>query len=186
MNLYISDLHFGHRNSLLFDNRPFRDTDSMDYALIQFWNSRVQPDDDVYILGDFCYRSGREPQWYLQRLKGHKHLIIGNHDGKLLENEAALRYFVDEPKDIVMIQDTLDGESRRVVLCHYPMAEWNGMYYGVLHVYGHIHARDNEAQRFMAAKENAFNAGAPIIGYTPASLSELRRHNEDFRKKLGI
>ena len=80
MNLYISDLHFGHKNVILFEHRPFSDVDTMDHCLIQLWNSRVSADDDVYIVGDFCYRSGRTPDWYLRQLKGHKHLIIGNRD----------------------------------------------------------------------------------------------------------
>ena len=29
MNLYISDLHFGHANVIGFDNRPFADKDEM-------------------------------------------------------------------------------------------------------------------------------------------------------------
>ena len=55
MNLYISDLHFGHKNVILFEHRPFSDVDTMDHCLIQRWNSRVSADDDVYIVGDFCY-----------------------------------------------------------------------------------------------------------------------------------
>ena len=85
MNLYISDLHFGHKNVILFEHRPFSDVDTMDHCLIQLWNSRVSADDDVYIVGDFCYRSGRTPDWYLRQLKGHKHLIIGNHDKATLD-----------------------------------------------------------------------------------------------------
>lgn len=45
MNLYISDLHFGHKNVIRFDHRPFCDIDEMDHSLIKLWNSRVQPDD---------------------------------------------------------------------------------------------------------------------------------------------
>ena len=41
MNLYISDLHFGHKNVILFEHRPFSDVDTMDHCLIQLWNSRV-------------------------------------------------------------------------------------------------------------------------------------------------
>ena len=67
MNLYISDLHFGHKNVILFEHRPFSDVDTMDHCLIQLWNSRVSADDDVYIVGDFCYLSGRTPDWYLRR-----------------------------------------------------------------------------------------------------------------------
>lgn len=63
MNLYISDLHFGHKNVIQFDHRPFSDVEEMDRMLIQAWNTRVYEDDHVYILGDFCYRNEREEQW---------------------------------------------------------------------------------------------------------------------------
>ena len=53
MNLYTSDLHFGHKNVIEFDHRPFHDVNEMDHLMIESWNSRVQPDDTVYILGDF-------------------------------------------------------------------------------------------------------------------------------------
>lgn len=33
MNLYISDLHFGHKAVINFDNRPFADVEEMDRAL---------------------------------------------------------------------------------------------------------------------------------------------------------
>lgn len=51
----------------------------MDCVLIENWNRRVRDEDDVYIFGDFCFQTNQEPQWYLERLKGHKHLIQGNH-----------------------------------------------------------------------------------------------------------
>ena len=47
MNLYISDLHFGHTNIIRFDHRPFADVEEMDWMLINFWNNRVQPEDHV-------------------------------------------------------------------------------------------------------------------------------------------
>ena len=118
MNLYISDTHFGHRNAIEFDKRPFADVDEMDRVLIELWNHRVTPEDDVYILGDFSYRSGRALEWYLQQLRGRKHLVIGNHDGKLLANEKAMSYF--ESVDKMM---HVNDEGRQIVLCHFPICE---------------------------------------------------------------
>ena len=80
MNLYISDTHFGHANAIVFDHRPFSDVEDMDYTMIRLWNSRVSSDDDVFIVGDFCFKNDKTPDWYLRQLKGHKHLVIGNHD----------------------------------------------------------------------------------------------------------
>ena len=54
MIYYIADMHFGHKNVLRFDNRPFADTDLMDEVLIHNWNERVTGEDIVYVLGDIC------------------------------------------------------------------------------------------------------------------------------------
>lgn len=78
-HMYISDLHFGHRNCIWHDHRPFADVEQMDQALIHLWNGRVQKDDDVWIVGDFCYRSDKDPVYYLRKLKGRKYLVVGNH-----------------------------------------------------------------------------------------------------------
>lgn len=79
MNYYISDLHFGHKNVIRFDTRPFQSVDEMDEELIRLWNNKVSDTDDVYIVGDFSYRSGRQEQWYLKQLNGCKHLILGKY-----------------------------------------------------------------------------------------------------------
>ena len=50
----------------------------MDEAMISLWNQRVNHDDNVYILGDFCYRNEKCAEWYLSQLKGHKHLVLGS------------------------------------------------------------------------------------------------------------
>jgi calcineurin-like phosphoesterase family protein len=177
VKLYISDLHFGHSNVIKFDNRPFSDVDEMDYAMIKLWNSRVQKDDDVYIVGDFCFRNGRTPDWYLKKLSGHKHLVIGNHDGKMLENPKAMQYF--ETVDKMM--HVTDGD-KQICLCHFPLAEWNHSHRGSWHIYGHIHNRKEETYEFMKTKERALNAAACINNYTPVSVNELIRNNKLFNE----
>lgn len=58
----------------------------------------------VYILGDICYRSEYAPEWYLRQLKGHKILILGNHDGPILNNPKALHYLEGVEK-MMHVQD---------------------------------------------------------------------------------
>ena len=98
MKFYISDLHFGHQNAIVFDQRPFSTVEEMDETIITLWNRRVTDDDDVYIIGDFAFRNQKPEEWYLSRLNGRKNLIIGNHDGKLLKNETAMSYFMSVEK----------------------------------------------------------------------------------------
>ena len=61
-----------------FDHRPFKNVEVIDEAMISLWNQRVNHDDNVYILGDFCYRNEKSAEWYLSQLKGHKHLVLGS------------------------------------------------------------------------------------------------------------
>ena len=178
MNLYISDLHFGHSNVINFDHRPFADVDEMDNCLIKLWNSRVSKDDEVYIVGDFCYRSAKSPDWYLRQLKGHKHLIIGNHDKALLDCPEALKYL----ESIEKMMHVADGD-KHIVLCHYPLCDWYKAQHGSWQIYGHIHANKDEAYQYMKQFDHTLNAAACINNYTPASFNELIRNNKVFQEK---
>lgn len=180
MNLYTSDLHFGHTNVIGFDHRPFTDRDEMDRVMIELWNGRVQPDDTVYILGDICYHSQYGAEWYLRQLKGHKILILGNHDVPILSNPKALHYL----EGVERMMHVQDGD-KQISLCHFPIAEWNGYFRGTWHIYGHIHNRKNETYEFMKNKEHALNAGCMINNYAPASFNELVRNNATFKAKDG-
>lgn len=173
MNYYIADTHFGHDNIRRLSNRPFNTVEEMDKTIIDNWNSRVKETDDVYILGDFAYKS-KNPILYLESLKGRKHLIIGNHDDRLSKNPVCKKCFV-EINDIKMVNDN----GTRIVLCHYPMVEWDGYYRNVLHFYGHIHNNfNNETNQYISKIKNAYNVGVDIIGFMPKTLEEILENNE--------
>ncbi len=178
MILYTSDLHFGHKNVIRFDHRPFLDIDEMDHVLIELWNGRVQPDDTVYIVGDICYRNNRPVEWYLRQLKGHKILILGNHDTPILKNNAALSYL----EGVEKMAHIKDGD-KQICLCHFPIAEWNSFHHGSWHIYGHIHNRRDASYKYMKTLDHALNAGCMINNYTPASFNELVRNNEIFKNE---
>lgn len=177
MNYYIADLHFDHKNILKFDNRPFVDVEEMNSTLIKRWNVKVQDNDDVWILGDFCYHSEKDPSYYLKQLKGRKHLLIGNHDRVILNSNAALQYF----DSIEHLQHIKDGKYN-MILCHFPIAEWNGKHRGAYHIFGHIHANRDETFEFMKKCGRAFNAGCMINNYEPVTLDELIENNRAFRE----
>ena len=176
MNLYTSDLHFGHENVIRFDDRPFSDIEEMDRTLIELWNARVRNEDTVYIVGDFCYRNKRPAAWYLKQLKGRKILIFGNHDIGLMKDPEALSFF-EETDKMMHVSD----QGEQICLCHYPLAEWNKYHRGSWHIYGHIHNRREDTYYFMRNRDHALNAGCMINGYMPVSFRELVQNNERFR-----
>lgn len=67
MIYYISDLHFGHKNILAFDNRPWFTVKEMDRNLIERWNNKVTAKDTVYVLGDFSWYNRKDTEDILIR-----------------------------------------------------------------------------------------------------------------------
>lgn len=170
MKYYISDLHLGHENIIKLCNRPFRNVTEMDEMLIENWNSVVTETDEVYILGDFNFKSSGSGANYLKRLNGKKFLITGNHDNVTPEMRSLCEW-VGSYKEIH------DGDTK-IVLFHYPMVEWNGYFRGTLHFYGHIHnSFDNGAYKAMKKIPNAYNVGADILDFKPRTKEEVIKYN---------
>lgn len=170
MNFYTADLHLGHANVIRFSKRPFSSVEEMDKTLIANWNNKVSTKDDIYILGDLCFKTHHDNMLhYISQLKGQKHLIVGNHDKEIVKNSDLRRYFV-EIKDMMTIHDN----GTKIVLCHYPMVEWNGYYRDVLHFYGHIHNNfDNPTSKYIGSIKNAYNVGVDVLDYEPKTLNEI-------------
>lgn len=174
MKYYISDTHFGHYNVIKLCNRPFETVAEMDETLIKKWNSRVGANDEIYIMGDMFYGKGIRPIDYLKRLNGIKHLIKGNHDSFIKDNECE--------KVFASINDYLDisDEGRRCILFHYPILSWNGMYRQSYHIYGHIHKSLANYLRH----ERALHAGVDINNFEPKTLDELIKSNLEYREEI--
>ena len=176
MNYYISDLHFGHKNVLKFDNRPYFTLTEMKEDIIKKWNERVKKNDNVYILGDvFWYND--EAIEILEQLKGNLFLLKGNHDRLNSEME---KYFV-------WVKDkSANGEEHHVVLSHFPIAHWQGQDHNppYIHLYGHIHdGRDTRPfeqygrmwEQATGKPFMAMNVGCmkDYMDYTPRTLDEI-------------
>ena len=113
---------------------------------------------------------------YLDRLKGKKHLIIGNHDKETLK--SCKQYF-----ESIDYYKKIHDNGKTIVLCHYPMAEWDGFYRGSYHIYGHIHNSVNNTYLIMKNIQNALNAGCMINNYEPVTLQELIVNNYEFQRE---
>lgn len=175
-NFYISDLHFGHKNAISFDSRPFQSNNQMLNELVTKWNSVVGEDDTVYSLGDMFWKSG----WALnvmRKLKGKVILIKGNHD---IINDVQILQLFGGIHEYLEVEDG----GRNVVLCHYPIPYFKNHYYGWYHLYGHVHAT-KEWECVEAARRDLiealdrpcqmYNVGCmmPWMDYTPRTLDEI-------------
>lgn len=169
MNYYIADMHLGHANILRLSNRPFKNVEEMDKKLIENWNNVVKETDDVYIVGDLIYKSQKGYEDYLSKLNGRKHLIVGNHDIKMLKNQDIINKYFVSVNDILTVNDG----KYTIILCHYPLAEWNGFFRNTYHFFGHIHNNKNETFYIMEKIKKAYNVGADIIGFTPKTAAQI-------------
>ena len=178
--LYISDLHFQHANILSYDNRPFKSVEEHDEELIRLWNSATDDEDDAYILGDISWANPAKTVEIISQLKGNKHLIVGNHDKKLLKSKDVRDLFV-EIADYKEIK-TKDGKG--IVLSHYPIPCFNNHYYGWYHLYGHVHNSFEwnmmqcikyEMETLYGKPCEMYNVGCmiPYMLFTPRTLEEI-------------
>lgn len=167
MKLYTSDLHFGHKNILKYEARPWSNVDEMDKGLIERWNAKVTNEDDVYVLGDLTfYKDKVKNRELVSKLKGKIHLIRGNHDYyNVIE---PIRDLLTSVRDYAVINDN----DRRVILFHYPIFNWQDQKYGSYHLYGHIHSMAEYALDI----PKAYNVGVDVCDYQPLTLDELIKH----------
>ena len=71
-----SDLHFGHDRGFLYEPRGFDNIEDHDEAVIANWNSVVNEDDDVYVLGDLMLNDNAHGVECIKRLNGTIHIIF--------------------------------------------------------------------------------------------------------------
>ena len=96
MIYFTSDLHLFHDNILKFDNRPFNDVEEMNLEIIKRWNNKITDEDVVYILGDVSYGSAKDTIDIIKQLNYKElHLVVGNHDSKLLKDNTFKNLFVE-------------------------------------------------------------------------------------------
>lgn len=77
---FTSDHHFNHANIIAYCSRPFASPSEMNERMIEEWNSRVEPSDTVYVVGDFFLGPIDDGLRIGQSLRGNRILVKGNHD----------------------------------------------------------------------------------------------------------
>lgn len=136
----------------------------MNEALIQNWNSRVEPHDSIYFLGDFSFGTYDDTCDVLGRLNGFKHLIKGNHDhyGRHSKRNAPFpweTWFVE-----VTDYKRLKTDVGKFVLCHFPFASWER---GYINLHGHTHGK-------FPSYYGQHDVGVDANNYFPISAIEAR------------
>lgn len=158
-----SDTWFGRPHILQIANRPFADIAEMNATLIKNWNKKVNKNDVVFHLGNFAWDPVTARK-ILKKLNGKIYFLRGNHD-------VALDEVIDEfPNAEFMDQTIAELVDFDLVLCHYPLAVWNGKDAGIIHIHGHTvfsHKTD-------LTIESRFNICTDFWGFSPINYLTLK------------
>lgn len=139
-----SDLHFGHQKEFLYGPRGYDSNIQMMQDVVERWNSKVAPEDHVYILGDLIVGDNEPYAFYmLQRLNGHFHIVLGNHDS---DRRKDLYQQLLNPVEIALAM-RFRYKKFHCYLSHYPTLTSNyddeePLYTRVINFCGHTHTKD--------------------------------------------
>jgi len=123
------------------------------------WNTAVQSNDRVYIIGDLCLSARVEAvAAMVNSLNGYKYLVPGNHDKKILRK--VIPYLKDAEITDSIVEVT-SGDDR-YVLCHYPIESWNRRHHGAIHLHGHSHGNGSFLPNRVDVGWDVFGCPKPI------------------------
>lgn len=139
----ISDTHFGHNKSFLYEPRGCDSIQQHDEIIIQNWNSVVGSEDVVYLLGDVMLNDNDHGMECLRRLNGNIKIIPGNHD----TSDRLKLYSQLKNVEVLPLAYNLKYKKYIFYLSHYPTLTSNydvdkPLEARVLNICGHCHTKD--------------------------------------------
>lgn len=167
---FSSDSHFFHEKILTLCKRPFSSLEEMHINLINNWNSVVDDKDIIYYLGDFILENSAEARKIFSKLKGTIYYIAGNHDKWLKGYDGGYPFRTATEGGYVKILPPLHvlQEKTPIILCHYPLREWEGSYRGSWHLHGHCHGN-------VKSHGLSFDVGVDCWNFYPISLEQVEK-----------
>jgi calcineurin-like phosphoesterase family protein len=149
--------------------------EEMDDAIINNINKMVGKNDTLYHLGDFCFAAKHNyykvAANYRRRINCDKIVLIwGNHDHRVISD---LFSSCHDLYDVTI-------NNKRVILCHYAMATFNGSHRGTLHCYGHSHSNlESWMDKVMPGRRSmdvGIDNAYKLVGeYRPFAFEEIEK-----------
>lgn len=181
---FTSDTHYNHANICSATTqwkdpitcREFTSLEQMNSHLITNINDKVAQDDILFHLGDWSFGGFEQIQKFRDRIFCRNvHIITGNHDHhieKNRENCQSLFSSVNKYLDLTVKWNagtTYYTGEQRFALMHFPIASWDNMAKGAIHLHGHVHLPANK--RIGPGK--MMDVGCDGNGLKPIRLSEI-------------
>lgn len=171
MYWFTSDEHYGHKNVIKYNDRPFATIEEMDDGLIRNHNSLVGKDDITIHAGDFTLWKNVEGIYkkYINCLNGNHIFLKGSHD-----------YWLKTHKSQQIWEKLID--KKYIVVCHYSMRTWARSHYNSFQLYGHSHGQlEPVGKQWDIGVDN--NDYFPISWLQVVKIMEKRPDNPNYHHK---
>lgn len=188
---FTSDWHFYHDKILDFHPKRLEifgnDRSKVVEKMIVYWNNRVAKIDTVYVLGDLSFGSVEEKRKLFSRLNGNKVLILGNHDKIATEQERFFNH-ITQIKNMKFKKSihTCLSENLEIIMCHFPLSEWEHVERGSIHLHGHCHGKQDLVNSVLSTKVGRVSIDVGIdssfANYDFVSLEKIANYLNKIKK----
>jgi calcineurin-like phosphoesterase family protein len=179
---FTSDTHYNHANICSSTTkwtdpvtiREFRTLEHMNSHLVGNINEVVGQNDVLFHLGDWSF-GGFESieQFRNQIVCQNVHIITGNHDHHIQNNRGDCQKLFSSVNKYVELNVKWpvgpEMHDANFVLMHFPIASWDNMARGAIHLHGHVHF--NPSMRLQEGK--MLDVGVEGNNLYPIDMSEI-------------
>jgi calcineurin-like phosphoesterase family protein len=150
---FTSDTHYNHANicsaTTEWSNpvtlRQYTSLEQMNSHLIANINSVVEQDDILFHLGDWSFGGFEQIQKFRDSIFcKNVHIITGNHDHHIENNREGIQSIFSSVNKYLNLNvkwnvGTHFAGEQQFALMHFPLASWDNMGRGAIHLHGHVH-----------------------------------------------
>jgi calcineurin-like phosphoesterase family protein len=180
---FTSDTHYNHANICSSTTkwtdpvtcREFKSLEHMNSHLVGNINEVVGQDDILFHLGDWSFGGFEQIELFRNQIVCRNvHIITGNHDHHIENNRDGVQSLfssVNKYLNLVVkynVGTPLMGDAR-FALMHFPIASWDNMARGAIHLHGHVHF---EADKRIGMGK-MMDVGVDGNGLYPIDMSEV-------------
>jgi calcineurin-like phosphoesterase family protein len=150
---FTSDTHYNHANICSATTkwsdpvtcREFKSLEHMNAHLVGNINEKVGQDDILFHLGDWSFGGFEQIELFRNQIVCRNiHIITGNHDHHIENDRERIQSIFSSVNKYLNLNvkwnvgTPLMGEQR-FALMHFPIASWDNMARGAIHLHGHVH-----------------------------------------------
>lgn len=185
---FTSDTHYNHSNICrstsnwktlagevnIGSTRDYASLEEMNTALVTNINDLVGENDILIHLGDWSFGGIDFIREFREQIKCKNiHLVLGNHDHHIKNNKNNVQSLFSSVHDYlaldIRIVNKRSVQKINIICMHYPIASWDGLNRGTIHLHGHVHLPVDK--RLSSGK--AMDVGVDGNAMCPISLLEI-------------